>query len=177
MARFTRCVLLSFCLLTACAGSDSDSGSPLVSSPNEQPRTVRDASATATENQDAAVPAPVDCATNSDCQLGSVCENGQCAPGDVACAVDEDCADGERYTSGRCEAVDMGCSDDIECGLNQVCRDGECQPTAAGCGMDADCRPGERCLNGQCRADQAACQRGRGAHDRRLGGRRRASCG
>ena len=32
-------------------------------------------------------------------------------------------------------------------------------------------------LDGRHRTDQAACQGGRGAHERRLGGRRRASCG
>jgi hypothetical protein len=93
-----------------------------------------------------------DCRLDSDCDLGSICLRGVCAP---QCRSDRDCEAGEICADGACQApepeVRCSCREDVDCAAGETCDGCACQPARAPeCVLAADCEPGERCLNGVC---------------------------
>lgn len=108
-----------------------------------------------------------ECADDSDCTPGSVCElstgceaPSTCVPGchDASqCGPGESCRSVECFTCpcpGSCEPASNGCSSDTDCDAGSVCElsTGCDQPSlcVAGCRGDAECPDGLHCLQPQC---------------------------
>ena len=93
--------------------------------------------------EDAGVVCRQSCTLNEECGDGEVCFEGGCAVGD--CASDSACEAGEICEELTCVT---GCRDDGGCGLDEVCNNGQCFTIE--CDVDADC-PGEQlCMNRIC---------------------------
>ncbi len=76
---------------------------------------------------------PVACTLDTECELGTICEQGQCRPG---CMGDDVCPNGTVCQLFRCVAA---CSESAPCPLGQECAaDGHCR-IPGGCVQPADC--------------------------------------
>ncbi len=90
------------------------------------------------------------CESNSDCQEGSICLDGECLQ---VCVSDEDCADGQVCENHECvEGCSSECCADDDCTEGDVCIDGACAPACQldDCCEDQDCELGYECVDGQC---------------------------
>ena len=120
---------------------------------------------------DAGTPPPPDCTEDANCNLGELCEGGECV---VGCRDDRDCptepfqlyCDTNLDDHGRC----VTCTEASHCGDTETCFEGECVPScsaqAPDCGpdlvcdtmndvcvnclQDADCDLGFLCTDQQC---------------------------
>lgn len=69
-------------------------------------------------------PEPVGCASDNDCGVTEVCQNGTCVPEPPECVNDGDCKSKEICQNGEC--VPAPCDSDNDCGANEICDDGTC---------------------------------------------------
>lgn len=85
------------------------------------------------------------CAVDSHCKKGEVCEAGACVLPKGGCRADGDCQGGKVCLEHRCSA----CKADAECGADHRCENGRCLARGA-CKKDEDCAEDEDCVDGQC---------------------------
>jgi len=94
----------------------------------------------------------VQCASNTDCDAGSVCVEGECKSPE--CLTSSDCNIGE-HCSASFECT-TGCTADTDCVAGESCSDGTCAPY--GCrDTHLDCNYGEFCdtTTGLCYPDES----------------------
>jgi len=94
----------------------------------------------------------VACSQNSDCDVGQVCKNDECASAE--CLSSTECKVGE-HCSASFECT-TGCEDDTDCVAGESCSDGTC--AAYGCrNTHLDCDYGEFCdtTTGLCYPDDS----------------------
>lgn len=63
------------------------------------------------------------CRSDLDCQMGQLCDQGECVEGEAqtACQADSDCAFAEVCTQGICEAVEGLCNRNSDCDNGELC--------------------------------------------------------
>jgi peptidoglycan-associated lipoprotein len=86
-----------------------------------------------------------ECAVDSHCRKGEVCQAGACVLPKGGCRGDTDCEGGQVCLEHRCSA----CKADSDCGADRRCENGRCQARGA-CKSDADCAEDEDCVKGEC---------------------------
>lgn len=98
-----------------------------------------------------------ECASDTDCQEGMVCQACRCEAPQRVCAQETDCPPGQDCINQRCQQPkDTGCKSSTDCTNNQQCNlvTGKCLD----CLQDIDCPIGETCSpDGSCQTNQP-CQ-------------------
>ncbi len=98
-------------------------------------------------------PPEVECAVNSDCAEGEICQDNICStpPIEVECTVDENCLSGEVCQDSVC-VTPPECAVNSDCAEGLVCTDGNCvnETVAPECTSNDDCSSGKICTNEVC---------------------------
>jgi len=92
------------------------------------------------------------CLSDSDCETGQTCENGECVDVPVPdCVVDDDCLPGFKCEAEKCvPVIEPDCVEDVDCPIGEVCGHGVCRK-APECDVENPCPPGYECKNEQCK--------------------------
>jgi peptidoglycan-associated lipoprotein len=90
-----------------------------------------------------------ECATDSNCKKGFVCQANKCVP-KPECSADADCPNGGICNDGKCGPPE--CKADADCKEGK-CRSGRC--VVGACNAKSDCKAGEDCKDGMCVASLA----------------------
>ena len=114
-----------------------------------------------TENCDGkcGVPPPVECAKDSDCPAGKICQDKKCVEKPVPpqkCSKDSDCPTGNVCKDGKC-VLAPECTKDADCPTGMICKEGLCLFPILKCTKDSDCPAGKICQDKKCVEKPVLC--------------------
>ncbi len=90
-----------------------------------------------------------ECATDSNCKQGFVCDANRCVP-KPECTATTGCGPNQKCSSGKC--ITPECDKDTDCGAGGKCQNRRCAVARApgSCSTNDDCQSGENCKAGTC---------------------------